>query len=186
MHVVWYDYRNGTYPEIYYIRSTNEGTSWGPDVRLTNSLGFSGNPSVSVYGTSVHVVWQDDKEGNPEIYHKYNPTGNPIGIININSEIPQEFSLGQNYPNPFNPTTKIKFSIPANVKSETANVELIVYDVLGHQIAELVNQKLNAGVYEVEFNARTGGNAGVLPSGVYFYTLSTTGFTETKRMVLVK
>jgi hypothetical protein len=103
-----------------------------------------------------------------------------IGIEPISTNIPEEFSLFQNYPNPFNPTTTIKFRIPLNVKRETSDVKLIVYNVLGHQVAELVNQKLSAGSYKVDFD---GSN---LPSGVYFYTISTTGFTQTKRMILLK
>jgi hypothetical protein len=98
-----------------------------------------------------------------------------IGINPISSEIPIQFSLSQNYPNPFNPSTKIKFSIPS-----IAQTFLYVYDILGGEIATLVNQQLQPGTYEVEWEASQ------YPSGVYFYTLRTTGFKETKRMVLLK
>jgi hypothetical protein len=97
-----------------------------------------------------------------------------IGIEPISTNIPEEFSLFQNYPNPFNPTTTIKFRIPLNVKRETSDVKLIVYNVLGHQVAELVNQKLSAGSYKVDFDGSS------LQSGVYFYSISTSGFTQTK------
>ena len=104
----------------------------------------------------------------------------PNGIKRISSELPKIFMLYQNYPNPFNPTTKIKFSIPSNVKSETSNVRLVVNDILGREVATLVNDKLQPGSYEVEWDAS--GYA----SGVYFYRLSATEYTETKKMILMK
>ncbi len=110
VHVVWQDNRDGNY-EIYYKRSTDAGISWGADTRLTNNTAFSWYPSVAVSGSVVHVVWKDNRDGNWEIYYKRNPTGNPVGIQNISTEIPSTYSLSQNYPNPFNPTTNIKFSI---------------------------------------------------------------------------
>jgi hypothetical protein len=98
----------------------------------------------------------------------------------ISSNIPIYLNLYQNYPNPFNPVTKIKFDIPANVKSRTSNVKVIVYDILGREIATLVNEQLKPGVYEASWD---GSN---YSSGVYFYSLVTEGFTQTKRMVLLK
>lgn len=78
---------------------------------------------------------------------------------------PEEFSLAQNYPNPFNPVTKIKFSVPQNENGITSNVKLLIFDVLGKEVASLVNDKLVSGNYEMNFD---GSN---LPSGIYFYTL---------------
>ncbi len=81
----------------------------------------------------------------------------------------KNFIYTQNYPNPFNPSTKIKFTIPAVIASETKQSQLItlkVYDVLGNEIATLVNEEKPAGSYEVEFDATD------LPSGVYFYQLN--------------
>ncbi|HLT24119.1 MAG TPA: choice-of-anchor D domain-containing protein [Ignavibacteria bacterium] len=98
-----------------------------------------------------------------------------VGIQTISNVIPDKFSLQQNYPNPFNPTTKIKFDIPQNAK-----VSLKVYDVLGREVANLVNSQLIAGVYEYTFE----GSA--FSSGIYFYTLETENFKETKKMLLVK
>jgi len=83
--------------------------------------------------------------------------------------------LIQNYPNPFNPATTIKYSIP-----ELSFVILKVYDVLGNEIAILVNEEKPIGNYEVEFDATT------LPSGIYFYRLQAGSFVETKKMVLMK
>jgi len=98
-----------------------------------------------------------------------------IGINQISSNIPNNFSLKQNYPNPFNPNTIINYQL-----QKFSNVSLKVYDVLGNEVSTLVNQKQNAGSYEVGFNATA------LSSGIYFYTLKTEGFSETKRMLLVK
>lgn len=98
-----------------------------------------------------------------------------IGIQTISSSIPDRFHLEQNYPNPFNPSTNIKFSL-----TDASHVSLKVYDISGKVAATLVNSFQNVGTYSVSFNA-----AG-LPSGVYFYTLETDGFTSTKKMVLLK
>ncbi len=98
-----------------------------------------------------------------------------VGVVNNNTGIPERFSLSQNYPNPFNPATMINFSIPVN-----SFVRLSVYDILGREIQQLVNNDLTPGSYSVDFNASA------LTSGVYFYTLTTNGFTDTKRMLLVK
>ncbi len=89
--------------------------------------------------------------------------------------IPEKFNLEQNYPNPFNPSTKIRFSIPSN-----EFVALKIYNVLGSEITTLVNDNLQAGSYEVDFNSEG------LTSGVYFYTLSTNNFTNTRKMILTK
>ncbi|MBE2255247.1 MAG: choice-of-anchor D domain-containing protein [Ignavibacteria bacterium] len=98
------------------------------------------------------------------------------GNVNpVSNVIPEKFVLSQNYPNPFNPETKISFGIPKN-----SLVRLKVYDMLGREVASLVNENLSAGMYEYTF---TGSN---LSSGVYFYKLDAGNFTETKRMLLVK
>jgi hypothetical protein len=174
VHVVWHDWRDGN-EEIYYKRSTDGGVSWDADTRLTNDTAASGRPSVAVSGSVVHVVWHDDRDGNPEIYYKRDPTGNVIGIINISSEIPKSFSLMQNYPNPFNPSTNIKFQLP-----NEAFVKLITLDILGSEIATLVNEQLNPGTYEVNWNASHH------PTGVYFYRLSSGDFSQTSKMIMIK
>ncbi|MCB0725301.1 MAG: T9SS type A sorting domain-containing protein [Ignavibacteriae bacterium] len=102
-------------------------------------------------------------------------TNGPVNIINYSSEIPDKYSLEQNYPNPFNPETKIKFSLP-----ESGYVSLKVYDQSGRETASLISNELNTGVYEYSFNGSG------LASGVYYYTLETKGFSETKKMILVK
>ncbi len=101
--------------------------------------------------------------------------GGSVGIKKIISEIPSAFSLEQNYPNPFNPTTKIQFKV-----SSSKFVKLVVLDILGKEVATLVNESLQPGIYEVSFNAEG------LSSGIYFYRLQTNNYKETKRMVLIK
>jgi len=112
----------------------------------------------------------------------------PIGIEPISTEIPQKYELFQNYPNPFNPATKIRFQIPSLNLPLTAGdklgVSLKIYDVLGKEIAVLVNENLKPGIYEIDWSA-TGG-AESIPSGVYFYSLTTSEFTQTKKMVVLK
>jgi len=90
------------------------------------------------------------------------------------------FNLYQNYPNPFNPNTKIKYSVPSNVNRETLNVILKVYDILGNEVAALVNEEKRAGEYEVTLDASS------LTSGVYFYRLQAGDFVERKKMMLLK
>jgi hypothetical protein len=159
--------------------------SWGADTRLTSDSAYSGYPSVSVSGQVVHIVWNDDRDGNPEIYYKRDPTGNSIGIISIGGEIPKSFSLSQNYPNPFNPVTKIRFDIPLSrgvdaVGRRGVLTQLIVYDVLGREVASLVNEQLQPGTYEVEWDGTN------YPSGIYYYTINAGSFFQSKKMVLIK
>lgn len=98
-----------------------------------------------------------------------------VGISNIGTEIPAKYSLYQNYPNPFNPTTNIKFDIPSS--SFTA---LKIYDINGREVAELINQNLQAGRYEYSFNAAT------LSSGIYYFKLVSGEFNQIKKMILLK
>jgi len=98
----------------------------------------------------------------------------PVGGVQT-VEIPNYYSLSQNYPNPFNPSTNINFTLP---KGE--NVKLVVFDILGREVATLVNEFKTSGVYNVNFDASH------LSSGVYFYSIQTDNFKETKRMLLVK
>jgi hypothetical protein len=107
---------------------------------------------------------------------------NYIGIKNINEEIPKSFFLEQNYPNPFNPVTSIKFALP-----KASMVKLVIYDLLGKEVAALVNEMRQPGIYNEMFDASN------LASGVYFYKIdvrqagsSTGDFTDVKKMVLIK
>jgi len=182
VHLAWHDNTDGNY-EIYYARSTDAGVNWQANTRLTNNIADSYRPSVGAADSMVHVIWNDSRDGNFEMYYKRNPTGNPIGINNNGSVTPSGFSLSQNYPNPFNPVTKIRFSI-ANSSPlsplQRGTTSITVYDVTGREVRTLVNERLEPGMYEVTFD----GNG--LASGVYFYELRAEGYRETKRMVLIR
>ena len=102
--------------------------------------------------------------------------GGGLSSLNITSgNIPENFGLHQNYPNPFNPSTKITFDI-----AENSNVTISIYEITGKLVSQVLNSDLNAGSYEINFNAAA------LSSGVYFYTLSAGSFRETKKMTLIK
>jgi hypothetical protein len=103
----------------------------------------------------------------------------PDEVGEIFSNKIQGFVLSQNYPNPFNPSTTIRYSIPI-----AGNVTLKVFDILGKEIATLVNEEKPAGEYEVEFSATGGGRN--LPSGIYFYQLQSGSYVETKKMILLR
>ena len=94
----------------------------------------------------------------------------PVDDVSIN-----DFKLEQNYPNPFNPSTSIKYQVP-----ELSFVTIKVYDVLGNDVATLVNEEKPVGNHQIEFNAAN------LPSGIYFYRLQAGDYIETKKMVLMK
>ncbi len=96
-----------------------------------------------------------------------------------NGKVPQKFALYQNYPNPFNPSTRIQYSI-----EEAAQVSLKIYNVLGNEVATLVNSRQVAGSYTVSFNSNTGSLG--LSSGVYFYRLQAGSFISTKKLILLK
>jgi hypothetical protein len=105
-----------------------------------------------------------------------------IGVENISTEVPSEYLLKQNYPNPFNPSTKIRFEV---MRSPTGTfgddmVTLVVYDVMGREVQTLVNERLQPGIYETTFNGEG------LSSGIYFYRMRAGGYTETKRMMLIR
>jgi hypothetical protein len=102
------------------------------------------------------------------------------GIRKISSSIPDGFKLYDNYPNPFNPSTMIRFEIPPSKGVGGMNISLTIYDALGREVETLVNEKLTAGTYEVEWNAEK------YTSGVYFYRLITDGYNVTKKMILIK
>ena len=106
----------------------------------------------------------------------------PVNSVDDETNSPEKFQLSQNYPNPFNPSTTINFRL-----TESAKVTLKVYNLLGKEVAQLVNGYKNAGEYELEFNAST------FPSGIYFYELKATpsggqagNLTQTKKMILMK
>ncbi len=133
----------------------------------------------------ITAVDSSMKESNysQEIFFKvYN---NSTYYDETENDIVSYYCLSQNYPNPFNPTTTIKYRIPINVKRETKNVKLIVFDILGRIISTLVNQKQSSGFYEVTWDGLSA-SGGQAPSGVYFYQLNSGSFTKTKKMILLR
>ncbi|MBU0473797.1 MAG: T9SS type A sorting domain-containing protein [Bacteroidetes bacterium] len=102
-------------------------------------------------------------------------------VEQISSGIPTIYKLEQNYPNPFNPSTTIKYSIPRNTEYYSVNqVTLKVFNILGQEVAELVNEVKSAGNYEINFNAS------YLTSGVYFYKIQSGKYSSTKKMILLR
>jgi len=126
----------------------------------------SSNPDSCV------VVWSSGNGSNAYCSRAICTT---VGVQETGNEIPNIYSLSQNYPNPFNPTTNIRFSIP-----NAGLVSLVVFDITGREVATLINQNMNAGIYTADFDATQ------LASGIYFYTIKAGSFTDTKKMVLVK
>lgn len=99
----------------------------------------------------------------------------PTGVKQVNSNIPKWFKLYQNYPNPFNPQTLIKYQIPS-----AGFVRISIYNLLGQEIAQLVNEYKEAGYYNVQFDGSR------LSTGIYIYKITTGTFREMKKMVLLK
>jgi type IX secretion system substrate protein len=122
----------------------------------------------------------------------YSLTDVGVFVMDNSTELPTKFSLSQNYPNPFNPTTTIKYSIPSFThplipsregkerSDRGVLVKLIIYNILGREVAVLVNKKQNPGNYEVLWDATE------FSSGVYFYQLLTNDFQQTKKLLLIK
>lgn len=132
-------------------------------------------PACAIYkdGSNKYSAFAYAGFGPTNVY--YNMESLITGVQNISGNIPSGFSLKQNYPNPFNPVTNIEFALP-----NKSFVKLVVYDMLGKTVETLVNNEYGAGTYKVDWNAAN------LPSGVYFYKLETSGFTDVKKMILVK
>jgi photosystem II stability/assembly factor-like uncharacterized protein len=158
--------------------STDNGMN---GVYVNSGLNLSGGLLLALGESPNGYMYAGQENGfvyrSSEAITAINQTGN---------EIPDEFNLYQNYPNPFNPVTKIKFSLPLLSKGGELDLKLSIYDVLGREVAVLIpplrggQEGLNPGTYEVEFD---GAN---YPSGVYFYKLKAEGYSETRRMVLIK
>jgi hypothetical protein len=136
----------------------------------TTSAGFTGKMDEfrlyrrALDSNEVGATWNQDLA-----------CGVLVPVIINNNEVPKTYSLQQNYPNPFNPVTSIRFSLP---KADI--VKLKVFDALGREVELLVNEQVNAGTHEIKFDASK------LSSGIYFYTIKTPNFTETKKMMLIK
>jgi photosystem II stability/assembly factor-like uncharacterized protein len=147
-------------------RTDNGGINWvqqqTPALTLKSDIKFITNNTGWCVGSSGVIL--------------KTTTGGFLGITKISFNVPGKIFLSQNYPNPFNPITTIQFSIPKSLQQ----VQIFIYDVLGNKIFELVNEKLEAGLYETQWDASN------YASGVYYYTLISGDYKETKKMILVK
>jgi len=151
---------------------TYDGVAGGSDIVTALNVDISGNVYTSGYTF--------ESSGDFDcVTIKYAQT---VGINQISNSIPGNFELKQNYPNPFNPETKINYELPSSRQGGqiTNYVFLKVFDLAGKEVAALVNEKQNAGSYSVTFDASN------LSSGIYFYTLQTGDFVQTKKMTLLK
>jgi len=156
------------------FRSTDQGTSWSD---------FNGGSLGSSVTTIRALVFKTT--GNPTLYagaastsgirgvHEYSWLASGVG--NNNGDVPKTYNLSQNYPNPFNPVTKISYQLPLS-----GYVKISVYNMMGKEVAVLVNGFQKAGYFDINFNASN------LSSGVYFYRIFTDKFVNTKKMILIK
>lgn len=158
--------------------SDNSGTD--TIVTLRKSFLDSLAQAIGTTGDSVRCTWRgwayngfdSASSGNAFIVTLVRVS---VGINIISTIVPENFNLENNYPNPFNPSTVIKFDV-----AKTEDVNITIYDMLGRQVENLVNEKLQPGKYEVTFNAAN------YSSGIYYYRMQTTEFVQTKKMLLVK
>jgi photosystem II stability/assembly factor-like uncharacterized protein len=144
--------------------SSNGGANW---INVSTGLTNLDDRALTVFNSNLFAatvggVWR-------------RPLSEIVSVQEIGSTIPDKYELEQNYPNPFNPVTNIKYQITKN-----GFVTLAVYDALGRVIETLVNEKQTAGIYETTFDASK------YSSGVYFYRIQTDGFSDVKKMLLVK
>ncbi len=132
-------------------------------------------------GKLQYRLKQIDTDGSFAYYETTAEVSNAVTSVD-ESQLPTEFSLSQNYPNPFNPTTTIKYNIPAVALSpvEGQHVSLKIYNILGNEVAQLVNKHQTPGFYEVEFDGCN------LSSGLYIYHIKTKDYMDSKKMLLVK
>ncbi|NOS86572.1 MAG: T9SS type A sorting domain-containing protein, partial [Ignavibacteria bacterium] len=150
------------------LKTTNSGVTWSTQTSqaYTNSLS-------SIFFINENYGWSVGTNGR--MLRTTDGGGSLTAFETISSSIPKSYSLKQNYPNPFNPVTYIEFSIP-----ETGFVKLSVFSSIGREIGILVNEQLQPGIYRTQFEGSR------LPSGVYFYTLNSKNYMETKKLVLIK
>lgn len=134
---------------------------------------LAGNLTIKLFNNASHFIAN-------LLYTSWVNSGSPTSVVKTGTSLPEKYYLEQNYPNPFNPATKINFEIPRDAIREMQDVQLVILDVLGKEVATLVNEQLQPGSYEVEWNAAN------YPSGTYFYKLSSDVFSDSKRMLLIK
>ncbi len=186
--ILFMDNRNttdSTFIEAWIARSADGGNTFSNELISTqqsttqisgNQVRFGEYVGIDYVGDKIIPVWTDERAGgvNMEIYTAM--IVGPIGIIPVSTGIPLKFELKQNYPNPFNPGTTIWFSVP-----KPAYITLSIYNSLGQILETRISESLNPGSFSIRWNA------GKYPCGVYFYKLiSSDGFIDTKKMILIK
>lgn len=205
INIIFYDDRNTTSDSsgISLARSLDGGSTW-TEYQISdhnfkpNAIGGLGqgymgdNIDIAAVENKLYPVWMDNSTGIYQIWTV------PIEIttVGIENDYPKpiSFVLEQNYPNPFNPVTKIKYTIPVEsvqgLSVSTILVRLKVYDIMGRDVATLVNEEKYPGTYEVEFDAagiqKSESTRNGQASGVYFYRLQAGNYSETKKMTLIK
>ena len=180
----WIEGESGTNNSLTCVRFIDRNNGWavgenGTIIQTTNGgqTWLHHLPKTNLYLESIHMInsakgWAVGENGT--ILHTTDG-GIIINVEDENSSLPVNYSLSQNYPNPFNPSTTIKWQQP-----ETGFVTLIIYDVLGREVAKLVSEELTSGKHETVFDASR------FSSGIYFYQLKAGNYIDTKKMVLVK
>jgi hypothetical protein len=171
--------------------SVDNGQNWTSIVNVTANTGvYSWMVNSSVASDQCLIKVES-------LNHTFSDNSDSVFTIDTAPEVkgesedeaPVKFSLHQNYPNPFNPSTTIRFEIPLGFAASPFNkggfVTLKVYDVLGNEVATLVNEEKQPGVYEVEFNSHSDESQN-LSSGIYFYQLKAGSYIQTKKMILAK
>jgi hypothetical protein len=190
--LAWRDRRNGVAGssspfDVYYAISNDGGQTFTSNTKASsvtspfNAMGTSGNDflGLDLDGTFTRICWSDFRLGgiNWDIFYFQ---GILPKVVNISSNIPDDYKLYQNYPNPFNPSTKIRFDISNSLTSGN-EVLLNVYDLKGELVSTLVNENLSSGTYEVTFTSDN------IASGVYFYKLTVNSIVcDVKKMILMR
>jgi hypothetical protein len=180
---------NRRFADVFYVQSSDGGLSWTEPVNITNTPSLDERyASLSKWNPDgyAYVVWQEDTRagaaatGTPEapvtrasqVFYKIDLTATSAGEP---APVPGEFVLRQNYPNPFNPSTSISYTVPHG-----SVVKISVHNVLGQEVARLVDDYKPAGSYVAQFHADN------VSSGVYYYTLTAGQFSSTRKMILIR
>lgn len=179
VHVAFHDHRDGNY-EIYYKRSTDNGTTWEPETRLTNNSSYSYMANVAVSDSQVNVVWYDARDGNEEIYFKRNPTANP----GVNENLPGDISTSNPSlkvsPNPMYERATINYIIP-----EQKTFSLGIYNCSGQLLRKIFEGKQSPGNFTFIWDG-TDNHGNVVSSGIYFCTLKSKKYCITKKIPLIR
>jgi hypothetical protein len=176
--VTWNDYRSGR--NIYSQKINSGGVTQWNDYTAAAICIATGDQNVPVLTSDniggAIITWSDARSGNSDIYaQRVNSNGSLTSVVSGDEEVPNEFALAQNYPNPFNPSTKISWQSPVS-----SHQTLKIYDVLGNEVAVLVDEFKSAGNFEVDFNSQN------LSSGIYFYKLRIGKNELVRKMLLLR